>query len=293
MKTSLVVGMGIGNLYNTVLNHLGHGVVTVDSDPNKVADFLSVDAAIVVCRMFDTVHICTPNFTHLELARKLAPVSKIVFIEKPGVATADEWRQLCKDYPKTRFMMVKNNMWRSNIAELAASASHAKTVNIRWIRKNCIPSPGSWFTTRNLAYGGVSRDLMPHLLSLYIAMNPDWSQDQVNGRSSIMAWTLKNIDSTEYGTVNPNGIYDVDDKCHIDFGNKWSCHANWRSMDKEDSSIEFIFQDNSKERFELGWCPEEAYYNMIVDAMDNVDNKEFWNIQLDQDLWIHKQIEAL
>ena len=29
MKTSLIVGMGIGNLYATVLNNLGHGVITV------------------------------------------------------------------------------------------------------------------------------------------------------------------------------------------------------------------------------------------------------------------------
>jgi predicted dehydrogenase len=293
MKTSLVVGMGIGNLYNTVLNHLGHGVVTVDSDPNKVADFLSVDAAIVVCRMFDTVHICTPNFTHLELARKLAPVSKIVFIEKPGVATADEWRQLCKDYPKTRFMMVKNNMWRSNIPELVASASIAKTVNISWIRKNCIPHPGSWFTTRELAYGGVSRDLMPHLLSLYIAMNPGWETESVNGKGAQMLWELKDINGTDYGVVNPNGTYDVDDQCHIDFGSKWHTTASWRSMDIEDSSIQFIFQDNSALRFELGWCPEEAYHNMIIDAIANIDNTEFWNTQLKQDLWIHKQLEVL
>ena len=75
MKTSLIVGMGIGNLYATVLNNLGHGVITVDSNPTKGADFLTVDAAIAECRMFDTVHICTPNFTHEEIARKLAPVS--------------------------------------------------------------------------------------------------------------------------------------------------------------------------------------------------------------------------
>ena len=37
-----------------------------------------------------------------------------------------------------------------------------------------IRKTGSWFTTRKLAFGGVSRDLMPHLLSLYVAMNPHW-----------------------------------------------------------------------------------------------------------------------
>jgi predicted dehydrogenase len=293
MKTSLIVGMGIGNLYAKVLDELGHSVTTVDCDPSKEADFLTAEDAIKECGLFDTVHICTPNFTHFEIARKLAPMSKIVFIEKPGVASASIWETLIKTFPKTRFMMVKNNMWRSNIDELKKLAARAKIVNIRWIRRNCIPSPGSWFTTRDLAFGGVSRDLMPHLLSLYITLNPDWHKELVNGQSSIMNWSLENIDSTEYGTINHNGTYDVDDACHIDFGNKWGCQANWRSMDQEDSSIEFIMQDNTIERFELGWCPEEAYKNMIQDAIDNLNNDVFWQNQTNIDLWIHKRIENL
>lgn len=289
---SLIVGMGIGNLYKDVLTKLGHEVITVDNNPNVKADFAVLNAALL-CGPFDTVHICTPNFTHENIARQVARHTRIVFIEKPGVESALAWSNLTADYPSTRFMMVKNNMWRNNIPELVASASIAKIVNIRWIRKNCIPHPGSWFTTRKLAYGGVSRDLMPHLLSLYVAMNPNWETESVNGKGSQMMWELGNIDSTEYGTINSNGTYDVDDQCHIDFGSKWGCQANWRSMDTEDSSIQFIFQDNSALRFELGWCPEEAYHNMIVDAIANVDNLDFWNKQLKQDLWIHKQIESL
>jgi predicted dehydrogenase len=293
MKTSLIVGMGIGNLYAKVLNELGHGVVTVDSDPNKKADFLTVEDSIAKCRSFDTVHICTPNFTHFEIARKVGPYARIVFIEKPGVVSASVWETLTKTFPKTRFMMVKNNMWRSNINELKALADQAKIVNIQWIRRNCIPNPGSWFTTRNLSYGGVSRDLMPHLLSLYVAMNPNWQENQVNGKSCMARWELKDIDSTEYGVVDPNGIYDVDDVCVINFEHKWKCEANWRSMDQEDSSIEFVMQDNSVERFELGWCPEDAYANMIQNAVDNCDNNEFWNNQFNIDLWIHQRIENL
>jgi hypothetical protein len=293
MKTSLIVGMGIGNLYAKVLSDLGHSVITVDSDPKKNADFETVDAAIVACRMFDTVHICTPNFTHEEIARKLAPVTKIVFIEKPGVVNSKSWIKLITDFPRTRFMMVKNNMWRDNIVDLKASASRAKIVNIRWVRKNCIPSPGSWFTTRKLAFGGVSRDLMPHLLSLYVAMNPKWRTESVNGSGAQMMWNLEDIKSTDYGVVNPNGVYDVDDKCHIDFGSKWGCQADWRSMTTEDSSIQFIMQDNSVEVFNLGWCPEEAYTAMIKDALDNVDNYQFWLDQFDIDTWIHEKIENL
>jgi len=293
MKTSLVVGMGIGQLYVDVLHKLGYRVVTVDSNPKKGADFETVDAAIIKCHNFDTVHICTPNFTHFELAAKLAPYSKIVFIEKPGVATSLTWAKLISTFPQTRFMMVKNNMWRINIDDLKKLALQAKIVNIRWIRKNCIPSPGSWFTTRKLAFGGVSRDLMPHLLSLYVALNPEWRKESVNGQASLMKWQLENIDSTEYGTINPNGVYDVDDQCYIDFGSKWGCYADWRSMDAEDSSIEFIMQDNKVERFELGWCPEDAYQSMIADAVDNMHNYEFWLRQYDIDLWIHERIESL
>lgn len=289
---SLIIGMGIGNLYKDVLTKIGHEVVTVDLDPTK-ADFTDINLAIRKHSWFETAHICTPNFTHKELAEQVAAHSKIVFIEKPGLKTSKEWTDLVKMRPYTRFMMVKNNMWRNNMPQLLEQATHAKQVHIRWIRKNCIPSPGSWFTTKDKAFGGVSRDLMPHLLSLFVAMNPKWVQAQVNEQTAVACWELKDIESTDYGTVNPNGIYDVDDMCVINFGNKWKCAANWRSLDEEDSSIKFIMEDNSVEKFELGWCPEEAYHNMIVDAMTNVDNREFWLRQYNIDTWIHERIENL
>ena len=292
-KRSLIIGMGIGNLYKDVLTKLGHKVVTVDHDTSKGADFDSVDKALLVHGLFDTAHICTPNFTHFEIAARVAPHSKIVFIEKPGVATSNTWAKLVTEFTQTRFIMIKNNMWRSNIAELAELASRAKTVKIRWIRKNCIPSPGSWFTTKKLAFGGVSRDLMPHLLSLYVAMNPDWKRETVSGQTAMQCWELKDINSTDYGVVNPNGTYDVDDMCVINFGNKWRCAANWRSQDEEDSSIAFVMPNNEIERFDLGWCPEEAYHNMIVDAVDNMDNSDFWLKQYAVDMWIHERIENL
>ena len=52
-------------------------------------------------------------------------------------------------------------------------------------------------------------------------------------------------------------------------------------------------QDNSIEKFELGWCPEDAYLNMIKDAVDNIHNQQFWLDQYEIDTWIHKQIENL
>jgi hypothetical protein len=290
---SLIIGMGIGQLYRNVLTELGSTIVTVDADANKKADFNDVVSAIASYGIFDTVHICTPNYTHFDLASRVAQSGCIVFVEKPGVKTSEEWKRLVDTFPATRFMMVKNNMWRDNIGELQILAERAKQVDIQWIRRNCIPNPGSWFTTRELAFGGVSRDLMPHLLSLYIAINPNWRTDSVNGQGALMQWQLKDIDSTEYGVVNYNGTYDVDDMCHIGFGNKWKCLANWRSMNIESSSINFVMPDNSTEQFKLGWCPESAYLNMIRDAYNNINNNDFWQDQLDKDIWIHGKIENL
>ena len=292
-KRSLVIGMGIGNLYKDVLTKLGHEVITVDMDPAKEADFIDVASAIRKHSWFETAHVCTPNFTHKDIAEQVAPYARIIFIEKPGVKTSSEWTSMITHRPFTRFMMVKNNMWRSNITDLKEIAKLSTSVNIEWTRRNCIPSPGSWFTTKDLAFGGVSRDLMPHLLSLYVAMNSNWKHENVSGQTAMQCWELKDIETTDYGTVNPAGTYNVDDMCVIDFDNKWHLTANWRSMNYENSAIEFIMQNGTVERFELGWCPEEAYFNMIKDAINNVDNSNFWLQQYAIDTWIHERIEKL
>ena len=296
MKTSLVVGMGIGNLYATVLDNLGHGVITVDADPAKGADFLTVEDAIEECRMFDTVHICTPNFTHFELAAKLAPVSKIVFVEKPGVADSNEWRQLIEQFKYTRFIMVKNNMWRDNIEELKSHVANARTVKIKWINKNRIPNPGTWFTTKKLAYGGVSRDLMPHLLSLYIALNPNYISATMTGQEKRQQHTLDTIEDTEYGIVKRDGVYDVDDLCKIKYmqnGRTWKMEANWADGKEDHRAITFEMDNGTDIIFELGLCPEEAYQAMIKEAVEQVDNPEFWIKQIEQDIWIHDRITSI
>ena len=113
MKKSLIVGMGIGQLYKQVLTELDHEVTTVDSNIFKNADFPDVKSAILSRGPFDTVHICTPNWTHEKIAYDVAPYARIVFIEKPGLKTSADWFRLVYAFPQTRFMMVKNNMWLS------------------------------------------------------------------------------------------------------------------------------------------------------------------------------------
>ena len=49
--------------------------------------------------------------------------------------------------------------------------------------------------------------------------------------------------------------------------------------------------DDRPRTFNLGLCPEIAYKQMIETAIANLNNKDFWNTQLEQDLWIHKMID--
>jgi len=191
-------------------------------------------------------------------------------------------------------MMVKNNQYRDPIKRFQQLANQSLTVKIQWLRKNCIPNPGSWFTNKDLSFGGVSRDLLPHMLSYYCKLANFKSgirQDSV----SIQNHILSNITSTDYGIINPNGVYDVDDYCKIEFlqGNtRWILTANWKDDTVDDSSISFDMK-NSAIKFDLGWCPEEAYKEMIIAAVSNLNNNEFWNHQFEQDLWIHEQLESL
>ena len=286
--------MGIGQLYKTVLEELGHDVVTVDNDISKGADLPNVSSAILAHAPFDTVHICTPNFTHGSLAMQISPHAKMVFIEKPGLSTSSNWATLCHTFKDTRFMMVKNNMWRDNLDEMRALIPDARTVKFKWINKNRIPNPGSWFTTKNFAFGGVSRDLMPHLLSLYMALNDEWLNAHMTGQEARQLHKLETIESTEYGTVNKDGTYNVDDLCKIkymDKGRVWKLEANWADGKEDNRAIEFEMADGTVQRFELGLCPESAYKAMIAEAVANVDNDIWWRDQFVKDLWIHERLE--
>ena len=290
---SLVIGMGIGQLYKSVLEKAGHTVVTVDSSPERGADFISLTAAIEQYKFFDTAHVCTPNFTHFKLADTIAPYCKIVFVEKPGVSNSAKWQELMDTHPNTRFMMVKNNQWRSEFKMFQEHYDKSNEIWFRWINTNRVPNPGTWFTTKETAFGGVSRDLLPHLLSYVSAFCNNFSKLEVTYKNYEQRWTLEDVSDTEYGVVDKTGTYNVDDRAELILeGSGKTMHfiADWRSNDKTDISIAFA-DGSGAHRYELGLCPEEAYLSMITDCMENLNNPEFWLNQLKQDLWIHDMME--
>lgn len=286
---SLIVGLGIGELYKSILSTMG-SVTTVDADPKKQADYTSINN---VTGQYDLAYIGTPNHTHEALARTAARFSKIVLIEKPGVISSHSWKQMTEDFPHTRFIMVKNNQYRNEIDLFRELQVQAKSVTLCWSRKNCIPHPGSWFTNKEKAFGGVSRDLMPHMLSYYTALT-DFNQGKTITATAVQNHRLADITHTDYGVINRAGVYDVDDRCEITIHNGilWKFVTDWKNDHSDNSSITFELDEVSVS-LELGWCPDAVYENMIKAIISNVDNDEFWKKQFNEDMWIHQQVDSL
>lgn len=291
MDKALVVGLGMGQQYLQWLTEMGLSVDTVDTDPTKEPTFTDIEQ---VGNGYLIAVICTPNWTHDPIARSIAPKCSIVFVEKPGLVNADAWHSLVTDFPKTRFAMIKNNQFRGNIGEFASAAAASSRVEVTWNSKNRVPNPGSWFTTKEKAFGGVSRDLIPHMLSYYVALT-DYQAGKLIERTTEQRHNLDTIESTDYGQVYKNGTYDVDDFCRICYTNKgveWILTANWKDNIADNSSITF-HTDTGPVRFDLGLCPGDAYQVMMGIAINNINNDVFWSSQYNQDMWIHRQIETI
>ena len=289
---ALIIGMGIGELYRSVYTNLGWDIVTCDTV--KPADFNSVEE---ITGEYDIAHVCTPNFTHENIARSIAEFCKIVFVEKPGVENKLLWQSLVDTFPNTRFAMVKNNQFRSNTSKLHKIAQGSDFIELCWLNKNRVPHPGSWFTTKKLAYGGVSRDLLPHLLSWVQVLHPFYTGMTLSHSETHQNYTLEDLENTEYGEINMDGTYDVDDSARIvlkDGHRVFSCEAAWK-CDTIKDNVALYFYNKTKliHKEELGLCPEEAYKEMVDSAWKNVYNDAYWKKQLMHDIWIHQQLQDM
>ena len=291
---SLIVGLGFGQLYKDIYEKMGAEVITVDRDESKGPNFVELTTALDAHPQFDTAHICTPNKTHFALAKSLSGHCKIVFVEKPGVKNVAQWSALIND-KDTKYVMTKNNQYRSNIGEMSNLAHNMASIDINWKNKNRIPSPGTWFTTKDLAFGGVSRDLLPHMLSLMIVMSPqDYDQYNIVEKKVEQMYRLEDCTDTDYGAVKEDGVYDVDDNVYLKLvgpKNIIKINTAWRTDDVDDIAVHMYKSQLKFKSFPLGLCPEDAYQTMIENHIKNLNNEEFWKEQNKQDLFIHSILE--
>lgn len=287
-KTALLIGVGgIGaNVYLNELRALGYNVTTVDNV--APADHVSIDE---IKGVFDVAVICVPNYLHEYFADNIAPYCKTVFIEKPGLPTSDQWNALCDRHRSTRFIMCKNNLYRSSYGFLdnVDSIDSITNIKINWYNKNRVPNPGNWSTNRKQAWGGVALDLFPHLYTQMLRHFGDTTQFERVNFMMMQKWTLPDLLDSDYGVVNENGVYNV-----CDFATEnWvlndktliEVNASWKEgVDDQSITIQTV---DSSYKWYFGLCPADAYGTMIEKGQSDPYEKH-----REMDNWIHKNLEA-
>lgn len=283
MKKILIVGLGIGKLYKDFLDNKKYHITTIDPNISKNADFMRDDVFNKKSTniIFHMTIICSPNYLHERHIKMFAPISEIVLVEKPGVKSLKIWKKLQKKYSSTKIIMVKNNMYRCDEKSLYYLSLFRKNyynfrdVFLYWMSSNRIPFPGFWFTQKKYAFGGVSYDLMPHMIHFAMLLS-GCSDVKINYKYKSQEYKMKDIISTDYGIVNPKKpIYNVDDRAFLFItiqGKVYRIITAWKYGGHDKQIIEF-----GANSWNFGMCPESAYVNMvdtIISGKDTLDHKK-------------------
>ena len=94
-KTAIVIGLNIGSVYVEQLLERNFKVITVDSNPEKQANYLSLNEMMEkepLDNKFYLGVICTPNFLHFKQLHILSNFCENILVEKPGLENSATWR---------------------------------------------------------------------------------------------------------------------------------------------------------------------------------------------------------
>jgi len=301
MTKIAIVGLGIGAVYKEQALLRQYDVYTIDANPNIDSNYKTVEELADSNEFFDLIIVCTPNFLHERHFNILKNKSNKFIIEKPGVRDKKTLENIINGNPEKLITIAKNNLYRD--WSWFYRLSDVKFVNILWLNKNRIPKPGSWFTNKELAWGGVSRDLMPHLLHMFYAITKQMPKALDTDCNKV--WSLDKLNSSDYGGIDKTGAYDVDDHAFIKFkipadpdhilatdpSIPIKLISSWKDVTApKESRIQIetmsgiYYQIN-----ELGLCPNECYGKMIDDIINTaIEEKDKFN---SIDLWVQEIID--
>jgi len=143
--------------------------------------FDSVDKMLAEVPDLDAVSIIVPNKFHAPLALQCLRAGKHVFCEKPPGLNASEVEEMVSVAKETgkKLMFNFNNRARPESQAMKGYVDDGTvgTINsaqAKWIRRTGIPGFGGWFTTKAMAGGGATIDLLHMIdLSLYFMGYPE------------------------------------------------------------------------------------------------------------------------
>ena len=213
--------------------------------------FDSVDKMLSEAPELDAVSIIVPNKFHAPLAIQCLKAGKHVFCEKPPGLNAAEVAEMIKvaDESGKKLMFNFNNRARpeSQAMKKYVDDGTVGTINsaqAKWIRRTGIPGFGGWFTTKAMAGGGATIDLLHMIdLSLYLMGYPE--------PAHVLANTFDDH-ITDPGFKGPWGIpdkeggtTDVEGAAHgfvlFKSGQVLSLQVSWAEMVKREE-VSVVFQ---------------------------------------------------
>lgn len=135
----------------------------------RSADILDLDPDLVI--------VAVPNRAHAMVAEELLSHGRSVLVEKPVCLHADEVERL-RAAARTgggRLFPSRASRLRADVLQLSdfvvqGAVGTVRMIELDWVRARGVPRPGSWFTNRDLAGGGVGVDLGWHLLDVGLGL---------------------------------------------------------------------------------------------------------------------------
>lgn len=218
-----------------------YGVLSTYTD---VAEMLS-DSSL------DAVSIIVPNKFHASLAIQCLNAGKHVFCEKPPALNAGEVKEMiaASEAAGKTLMFNFNNRARPESVALkkrieAGEIGEINSAQSKWIRRTGIPGFGGWFTTKALAGGGATIDLLHMIdLALYFMGYPK--------PTNILGKTFDTFmgDSRFKGPWGipdrADGVTDVEAAAHgfvtFDTGQVLTLQVSWAEMIKREE-VSVVFQ---------------------------------------------------
>jgi len=300
-KSILIVGLGgIGKTWLDEAVRTGSTIYTVDPkiQPNTpdralhqyVHHYETLDKLFVTRDLgFDVAIIATPNHLHEEHVRRVGRNASVIFVEKPGLRSTADWVQLYGELlgQGTYMVMVKNNYYRAQmLRNLTEGSLPIKQANFLWLNKDRMPP--EWSQKEDLAFGGVSRDLMPHL---------------INSAQAIFGTHLgKVISSGRCKLWNFSKTGGVDDHAWIQLelsGTVINLIAAWKTDWVGEDTVRWGFkfddampglQEETSLVYNAGLCPNQPYREMLREALQG--DMQFQE-QFDLDIVTHSLMEKI
>lgn len=168
-----IVGLGtMGRVHAAAYRRMGAELVAAhDSDPEVLRGFAEeyslepADDYESLLRMVDVVDVCTPTFTHLDMAETAFALGVDVILEKPLALTAEQGEQIvraARESGRRLFvaLVVRFFPQYRRAAELVRAGELGKIGVVR-LKRVAFPPAAGWFRDPEKS-GGMTVDLMIH-----------------------------------------------------------------------------------------------------------------------------------